>query len=247
MIVHIPHASKEVPGQVRNQIVLSEDELDAELLRMTDAFTDQLFAIPDSIPIVYPISRCVVDPERFHSDAKEPMAKVGMGAVYTKTSDGKLLRQALTDVQRDELLNKYYWPHHHMLEKSVEEELQQQGSALILDCHSFPSTPLLCDLDQSTDRPAFCLGTDSYHTPPSLEEQLSNVIRAAGNSLGLNRPYTGTLVPLKYYQKDPRVRSIMIEVRRDLYMDETTGEKTPRFDELRAFLEVLVKVALNFR
>jgi hypothetical protein len=30
---------------------------------------------------------------------------------------------------------------------------------------------------------------------------------------------------------DPRVRSIMVEVRRDLFMDEATGEKLPGFAE----------------
>lgn len=30
-----------------------------------------------------------------------------------------------------------------------------------------------------------------------------------------------------------RVRAIMVEVRRDLYMDELTGARLPRFDEVR--------------
>jgi hypothetical protein len=36
-----------------------------------------------------------------------------------------------------------------------------------------------------------------------------------------------------FYRKDLRVRAVMIEVRRDLYMDEESGARLPRFDEVR--------------
>jgi N-formylglutamate amidohydrolase len=47
---------------------------------MTDAFTDDLFSTKISIikhTIVYPVSRLVVDPERFIDDDKEVMSKKG--------------------------------------------------------------------------------------------------------------------------------------------------------------------------
>ena len=42
--------------------------------------------------------------------------------------------------------------------------------------------------------------------------------------------------PLSYYRKSNSLQSIMIEVRRDLYMDESTGDKSPLFDQMRARL-----------
>ncbi|MBQ3663473.1 MAG: N-formylglutamate amidohydrolase [Clostridia bacterium] len=36
----------------------------------------------------------------------------------------------------------------------------------------------------------------------------------------MNRPYSGSMVPLAYYRKDRRVMSLMIEVNRSLYMEE---------------------------
>jgi N-formylglutamate amidohydrolase len=50
-----------------------------------------------------------------------------------------------------------------------------------------------------------------------------------GYSVGVNRPYEGTLVPMAFRQRDRRVISIMIEVNRSLYMDEATGRKTAAF------------------
>ena len=41
------------------------------------------------------------------------------------------------------------------------------------------------------------------------------------------------MVPSAYYRKKREVSSIMIEVRRDLYMNETTGETHKRFQDLQ--------------
>jgi N-formylglutamate amidohydrolase len=48
-------------------------------------------------------------------------------------------------------------------------------------------------------------------------------------------------VPTKFYQKDARVQSIMIEVNRKLYMNEKTGEKTQNFNDFKQTLALIVK------
>ena len=57
---------------------------------MTDAFTDDLFALTplEAARVVFPVSRLVCDVQRFPHDADEPMALRGMGAVYVKTTNG---------------------------------------------------------------------------------------------------------------------------------------------------------------
>jgi N-formylglutamate amidohydrolase len=54
---------------------------------------------------------------------------------------------------------------------------------------------------------------------------------AAFPTVTFDHPFAGALVPAEYYKRDTRVRSIMVEVNRGLYMDEATGEKLPSFDE----------------
>src|SRR5512135_1972411 len=91
LLVHVPHASTEIPDDVRADLVLTGDELDAELAAMTDWHTDRLAveAIERSgvaaTIVRNPVSRLVVDPERF-PDEREVMGRRGMGAVYTSTS-----------------------------------------------------------------------------------------------------------------------------------------------------------------
>ncbi len=93
-ILHLPHASRNIPAEHRDAFHLSDAELDLELTRMTDAHTDHLFALEGATRVVFPISRLVVDPERFEDDALEPMAARGMGVLYTHTSQRTPLRDA---------------------------------------------------------------------------------------------------------------------------------------------------------
>ena len=51
----------------------------------------------------------------------------------------------------------------------------------------------------------------------SLKE-LAHSLRCAGFSVRDNRPFAGTIVPLRFYGKDARVWSVMIEVNRGLYL-----------------------------
>ena len=92
-ILYIPHSSTAIPADLRPSFLLPEHSLRRELLRMTDWFTDDLFALPaqQAIAIRFPVSRLVVDPERFLDDAQERMAERGMGVLYTRTADGEEL------------------------------------------------------------------------------------------------------------------------------------------------------------
>jgi N-formylglutamate amidohydrolase len=109
-------------------------------------------------------------------------------------------------------------PHHAKRTRLVEEALAAHGRALIIDGHSFPSRPLPVDLDQSPERPDICIGTDGFHTPPQLVEALIDTCAEFGWSVAVDRPYTGTLVPLVHCGKDSRVVSVLIEVNRRLYL-----------------------------
>ena len=232
MIFHIPHSSKVIPQEQRSALDLEEQQLNNELLAMTDAFTDELFGThaKESDPIIsFPISRLIVDPERFLDDKDEVMASFGMGVIYTNTSSGGILRNIPSKAERKSLIRKYYLPHHQLLANAVKNELERYGRALIIDCHSFPSRPLPYELNQNPDRPDICIGTDEFHTPPSLHQAAEEEALKQGFKCALNRPFFGSLVPSEFYRSNKNVYSIMIELNRKLYMNEGTGEKSSNF------------------
>ncbi len=242
-ILHIPHSSRLIPAAYRGQFVLSDRALEKEKLRLTDSYVDEIFSIvrDEAATVAFPVSRLLVDPERILDDRREPMAQVGMGAIYTRRTDGGPMRRDLSRMERKKLLYKYYLPHHRTVGEAVERALGLPfGKALIIDCHSFPSSPLPCDPDQRPERPDICIGTDPFHTPGWLLETLVEAAGRSGYSCEINRPYSGTLVPDPYFRRNPSVFSIMLEVNRRLYMDEGTGRKKKGFRKLAGDIQDIV-------
>jgi N-formylglutamate deformylase len=232
LIVHLPHDSTDIPPQFRDQFVLSDEELAAELLAMTDAHTAAMFRgiCPPENEIQAPVSRLLVDVERFADDALEVMASHGMGVIYTHTSQKRPMRRALSEGERSLLLGEYYHKHHDRFTRRVAEVLQRSGRVLILDAHSFPELPHPSALDQNPDRPEICLGTDAFHTPPHVRDAFVSAFASEGFSVRVDAPYAGAIVPAAYYRQEAAVSSVMVEVNRRLYMDETDGTRLPGFD-----------------
>jgi N-formylglutamate deformylase len=237
-VIHVPHAATFVPLEVREQFALSDEQLADEIRLMTDHLTDELFEVPPAMAIAirFPVSRLVVDPERFESDEQEPMAARGMGVVYERTSGQLPLRRRLTSPERHALLDQWYRPHHAALSAAVATVLESRGACLVIDAHSFPAIPLPYEKHQETARPDICIGSDDYHTPPALVQLAVTLCEEAGWSVVVNRPFAGALVPMAYFGKDPRVRALMIEVNRRLYLDEQNGTRGANFDRCRATL-----------
>ena len=105
----------------------------------------------------------------------------------------------------------------------MNERLEACGEVTIIDVHSFPSSALPYELHADLSRPEICIGTDDFHTPDHLTNKTAEAFADFG-TVGINQPFIGTYVPLEQYGTEQRVRPVMIEIRRDLYMDEATGE-----------------------
>jgi N-formylglutamate deformylase len=179
MILHIPHSSILIPDDLREQIVLSDDDLTTELRLMTDWYTDELYTKAGATVVRFPLSRLLVDVERFDDDSQEPMSEKGMGKFYQSRANGDALRRTLEPQERATLQTCYNL-HHESLREAVASELEQYGQARIIDCHSFPNTPLPCNTDQSVPRPDICIGTDGHHTPAVLSELATRTMSEFG-------------------------------------------------------------------
>lgn len=233
VVLHVPHDSTAVPADVRAQFLLDEAELGRELDRMTDHRTLAIFSDPslEAVVVRSPVSRLVVDVERFPDDADEPMAARGMGAVYTATSQLTPLRRRLGAGEREALMQAYYRPHHAMLEAAATTALDRHGRCLVIDCHSFPSTALPYEMaDSSNARPDICIGTDDFHTSDELAGTFSAAFLRVGWRVSLNEPFAGALVPGNRYRRDARVGALIVEVNRGLYLHEVDATPSADFE-----------------
>ena len=213
LILHIPHASLKIPDY--DHYLLPKEAVDAEALHLADLYTDELF-LPSQGDVVIQadFSRVYCDVERFDDDALEPMSIFGMGATYVRCDDGRPLRN---------------------LSPTARDTIMQNGIARIVDCHSYPDPPLRCSQYQGDAQFDFNIGTDDFHTPPSWIEASMAFFEERGFRLGIDEPYAGSIVPMKHYQKEARVKSIMLEINRTLYLDDTYG-RGPRFLEIQGIV-----------
>ena len=98
VVIHVPHGSTEIPSAFVDLFSLGREQLFAEAEIMADLNTDELGKLASRKATIKPwlfinkISRLVFDPERFDDDS-EIINSVGMGVVYTKTSDQQVLRE----------------------------------------------------------------------------------------------------------------------------------------------------------
>lgn len=238
VILHIPHSSTNIPfydGYLKPKGGLRE-----EIQLLTDWFTDELFNLPYK-KIITPFSRIFCDVERFAEDSQEVMSKYGMGMCYTQLDNGEAMRNVSPEL-RSRIKSDYYDNHHNHLEVLCADLLEKSDKILIIDCHSFPDEPFKRDLDKELPRPDFCIGTDEFHTQRELVESSIEFLTTKGYQVKENSPFSGTMIPIRHYQRDNHVLGIMIEVNRKLYMTKKNGivRKTDRLDSIHQTIKELI-------
>ena len=204
MVVHAPHASTVVPVRFRDQFVISDQELEREVLASADLWTDVLAlqSWPKASIVTPVVSRIVLDVERYSDDSLEGMSKVGRGMIYSHSHTGEQIRRPITAAERRELHDLYYVPHWDLLRASAE------GSVL-LDLHSYPQTAWPIEPDAGASRPEIDLGHTSGLTSDEWLASLTKYFQGEGYSVGHNTPYAGVI-------DAGATNAVMIEIRRDV-------------------------------
>ena len=109
-----------------------------------------------------------------------------------------------------------YKEHHKKLRLLVNKQLAYYENVVIVDCHTFTS--------DSSDDPDVCLGTNFQHTPLKLIEIVSNIFEYNNLNVSINKPYKGTIVPQSYIGNN-NIKSIMIEINKNVYIDNMSNAK----------------------
>lgn len=218
VILHVPHASREIPEAVAAEFVATPEQVEQELDRVSDAGTDELaHAVHTAVGertwlVVNQLSRLVADPGRFYSQ-RDSMEASGRGAVYTRLTDGELLRPLGFD--DSELKAKFFYPYDDAVGELVNKRIRATGSAVIVDVHSYNNPPEEHQIHGGRLSPDVCIGTHSVHSPAILVDTAARILKEAGFSVERNTPFTGVYIPVEY-EMNPAVLGIMFEVRDDL-------------------------------
>ena len=219
IILHIPHASLYLPTDFWRDITVDKEIIERELRFIADYKVDELVKNIDSHKIIAKYSRLYCDVERFRSDEDEPMAKLSMGAIYTHLSDGTQYRK-IGSSRREEILGKSYDLHHKQLNTLSREIVDQCGSCVIIDIHSYSDELVRRLFGWTENLPDICLGYDEKWFSKDNASRLKTYIEKMGYSCELNYPYSGALVPMEfYYDENPKIHSVMLEINRRVYLN----------------------------
>jgi len=247
-----PHSGRLYPSSFVRQSRLSP----LLLRRSEDAFADELF---DSVPgfgaplICARFPRAYVDANRAPGELDpamfdaalpftidmSPRVAAGLGVIPRLVREGAdIYRARLAVEEAASRLAGLYHPYHEALAQLVEETYRRFGCAVVIDCHSMPSTPAA---------PSIVFG-DCYgaSVSPNLMRHAEEAFDRAGFSTARNAPYAGGHTTHLYARRERGVHALQIEINRGLYLDEERIEKLPSFAGVKGRLSAALRQLLRF-
>lgn len=134
-------------------------------------------------------------------------------------------------------IEQAYEPYHRALRGALDRLHERFGYAVLIDCHSMPST----QRGGAEGRADMVLG-DRHGTSchPVLTDVVSALLREMGYRVARNKPYAGGFNTETYGAPGRGFHALQIEISRGLYMNEGTLAKTGGFTTLTADFARLV-------
>ena len=254
VLFNSPHS-----GRIYPRAFLASSRLDlATLRRSEDSFVDEL-----ALGVVrrgYPLMRahfprCYVDvnrepyeldPRMFEgrlpsfANTRSMRVAGGLGTVARVVGDAQEIydqRIAVDDALRR--IENLYKPYHRALRKLFTRVHREFGAAILIDCHSMPSSTSSKDERPRAD---VVLG-DRYGTScvGLISETVEATLRGLGYAVSRNKPYAGGFITEHYGNQAAGLHSIQLEINRALYMDERRFERGPNFAKLAADLDTVAE------
>jgi N-formylglutamate amidohydrolase len=254
VVFNSPHS-----GRVYPRAFLTAAKLDlATLRRSEDSFVDDLVAgvVTCGHPLMrVHFPRCYVDvnrepyeldPRMFDgrlpsfANTRSMRVAGGLGTVARVVGDAQEIydqRIPIDDALRR--IEGLYKPYHRALRRLLTRVHRDFGAAVLVDCHSMPSSAGTKD-----DRPrADVVLGDRYGTScvGIVSETIEETFRERGYAVSRNKPYAGGFITEHYGNPAAGLHSIQIEINRALYMDERRYERSASFGKLAADLVLLAE------
>jgi N-formylglutamate amidohydrolase len=252
VLFNSPHSGCVYPGEF---LACSRLNI-ATLRRSEDSFVDELIAgaVKQGFPLMRAhFPRCFVDvnrepyeldPRMFEgrlpsfANTRSMRVAGGLGTVARVVGDSQEIydrRIPVDDALRR--IESLYKPYHRALRRSFIRLQGEFGAAVLIDCHSMPSS---IGQKDERPRPQFVLG-DRYGTSCAgvISETMEKTLRALGYSVNRNKPYAGGFITEHYGNPAVGLHAIQLEINRGLYMDERRCARSHAFAQLVSDLETL--------
>lgn len=256
VIVSSPHSGRHYPPEL-----LDHARVDLTTLRkLEDSFVDELCArVPEigATLITSRYARAYVDLNReaYELDASllvgDPpacvnsatsKARAGLGTVPSRIGTRVIYRRRLTFAEIERRLHHVYHPYHQQLRGLLTEARTRFGYALLLDCHSMPTPPVVVSNRAPEPMIDIALGDRFGQTcDHALIAAAEAHLRAHGLHVVRNKPYAGGFITQHYGRPCEGVHALQIEIRRALYMAEATFEPLPTLPVMAERLRGLVE------
>src|SRR5437588_5014985 len=254
VIFNSPHSGSVYP---RAFLTASRLEL-ATLRRSEDSFVDDLArgVVERGYPLMRAhFPRCYVDvnrepyeldPRMFEgrlpsfANTRSMRVAGGLGTVARVVGDAQEIYSQRIPV--DDALRRIeglYKPYHRALRRLFTRVHRAFGAAVLIDCHSMPSTAGVKDERPRAD---VVLG-DRYGTScvAAVAETIEEVLGARGYVVSRNKPYAGGFITEHYGNPAVGLHAIQLEINRALYMDERRYERSAGFAGVAVGLEKLAQ------
>ncbi|MGP9821987.1 N-formylglutamate amidohydrolase [Salinarimonas sp. NSM] len=171
----------------------------------------------------------------------------GLGTIPRLVADGhEIYARKLAVEEGLARVEALYKPYHRTLRRLVERTVSLFGAAVLIDCHSMPSSSLAREEMGVAD---IVLG-DRYGTSCAgpITDLVEEALRRRGYGVARNKPYAGGFITEHYGEPAGRRHALQIEINRALYMDERTLARSPAFatiarDLIDAMAEVFPAIA----
>ena len=239
-----------MPPMVLRRLELSPEELGWEHFRLTDpcllrAVTEAsreavlkgflgTKPVPERTLASYRFSPLVSDPLGFLA-AQLNQEERTFPQFIAASSSGKSFRP-WSPGEREAILKKSSLPYLSEITDKCLSSLESGSLTLLLTLRSYSSKPWNYETERRYPRPQASIGVhDGEKTPMGLASFTGRVIRMFGLWPELNWPHEGAWLS-RELTRPPRLFTLNLSFRRDLYMDEATGKPAANFD---SFVRIL--------
>jgi N-formylglutamate amidohydrolase len=258
-VFNSPHSGSFLPNEL-----LQQSRLSAIALRQSeDCFVDELFMGCQSCgaPLLRAlVSRAYIDlnrepyeldPRLFlerlpgHMNPESPRVAAGLGTLPRLVAEGEEIyrgRIHLSDAL--DRIETIYRPYHRTLTALMNECYNATGFALLVDCHSMPSSAVKAPHTPSAD---IVLG-DRFGAAcnDEITQYFEKLLAQAGFNVVRNRPYAGGFITETYGTPRHNRHALQFEINRALYMDEQRLEKSGAFSEVQQLMSNVISDLLAY-